>query len=84
MRLIIDPHAIQQASERGVDISMLFMDQLKTELENLLFGQKLVKTLKGSTLVFKKSNTSQTVYLKTGWASHSPVNNTNLQEEKQC
>jgi hypothetical protein len=84
MKLIIDPHAIQQASERGVDVSMLFMDHLKQELENLLFGQKLVKTIKGSTLVFKKSNTSQTVYLKTAWASHSPINNTTFEGVKQC
>lgn len=76
MRLIMEPHALDQAAIRGVDMSMLlFMDSLKEELKNLIRGQKLIKTEKGATLVFKKSNSSETVYLKTAWGKKPPCNN---------
>lgn len=82
MKLVLDPHFAQQASERGVDISMLmFLEGLKQELKGLLGGQKLIKSHGGSTLVFKKSNSSETVYLKTAWAKHAPVNNKNYKGE---
>lgn len=85
MRIVLDPHFAHQATQRGVDVSMLlFLDCLKHDLKNLLSGERLIKTHKGSTLVFKKSNTSQTVYLKTAWTSCGPVNNQNYHGEKQC
>lgn len=80
MRLILETHALEQASARGVDMSMLlFLDGLKEELKNLLKGQKLIKTEKGTTLVFKKSNSSETVYLKTAWGKKPPFNNKDYQ-----
>lgn len=80
MKLVLDPHFAQQALERGVDVSMLlFLEGLKQELKELMLGQKLIKTHKGSTIVFKKSRSSETVYLKTAWARHAPCNNKNYQ-----
>lgn len=80
MKLVLDPHFAEQACTRGIDVSMLlFMESLKQELKDLLLGQKLVKNHKGTTIVFKKSKSSDTVYLKTAWGKYPPSNNKNFQ-----
>lgn len=82
MKLVVDPHAVQRMTERGVDLSILLVEYLQNELKELMFGQKLVKTHKGTTVVFKKSNSSDTVYIKSAWASYAPVNNQSFKGAK--
>ena len=74
MRLVLDTHGAEQVSERGLDISMLLDLNLHKELAELPNGKKLTKTIDGTTMIFKKSNTSNTIYIKTGWATYAPIN----------
>ena len=74
MRLVLDTHGAEQMSARGLDISMLLDLQLHRELVELPKGKKLTKTINGTTMVFKKSNSSNTIYIKTGWATYAPIN----------
>lgn len=82
MKLVIDgPHGFEQIAKRGIDLSMLMAEQLKQDLKELLAGQRLTKEHNGTTLVFKKSNSSDTVFIKTGWAKYKPLNNPSYKEK---
>lgn len=74
MKLVIDQHGLERSVARGLDISMLLDTRLHAELRELPHGNKLTKTHNGTTMVFKKSNTSNTIYIKTGWATYAPIN----------
>lgn len=76
MKLILDAHAIEKVTERGLDISMFLEVTLHGELNSLEKGSKLIKTVNGTTMIFKKSKNSNTVFIKTGWAKYAPLNNT--------
>lgn len=75
MRVMIDEHAGEQLFIRAVDLVPFLSEKIIKELESLSFGKKLVKKVKGTTVVFKKSNSSDTVFMKTAW-SNRPANNT--------
>ncbi|MHC3995710.1 hypothetical protein ACXWTF_12870 [Thiomicrolovo sp. ZZH C-3] len=74
MRVFIDPHAEKRANERSTDISMFLSDEITGELKKLPMGKKLVKRIKGTTIVFKKTNRTQTVFMKTVWGKRA-INN---------
>lgn len=77
MRLVIDPHAQKRSDERSIDLTMLMAEGLQAELKALLHGGKLIKQDRSNTIVFKKSNTSDTVFIKTAWCKHKPKKQSN-------